>query len=82
MWGRFHYELQALMCGGWEFVADFTNLTPRFRGGASALALAGGGLTLLIIAPPASSLSRPRTPPQVRGVRMWGKFHYELQAAV
>ena len=32
-------------------------------GGASALALAGGALSLLIIPPPASSLSRPRTPP-------------------
>ena len=32
-------------------------------GGASALALAGGALSLHIIPPPASSLSRPRTPP-------------------
>ena len=46
-------------------------LTPRFRGGVSALALAGGGLTLLIIAPPASSLSRPRTPPTSAGGENW-----------
>ena len=36
-------------------------------GGASALALAGGALSLLIITPPASSLSRPRTPPTSAG---------------
>ena len=43
---------------------------PASGGGASALALAGGGLSLHIITPPASSLARPRTPPQVRGVRI------------
>ena len=40
---------------------------PALGGGASALALAGGGLSLHIIAPPASSLARPRTPPHKRG---------------
>ena len=71
---------------------------PASGGGASALALAGGGSSLLIIAPPASSLARPRTPPtsaggenigwrdfappQARGVRIWRRFHYELQATV
>ena len=36
-------------------------------GGASAKALAGGGISLHIIAPPASSLARPRTPPTSAG---------------
>ena len=43
------------------------HLTLRFRGGASALALAGGGLTSLIITPPASSLARPRPPHKCGG---------------
>ena len=40
---------------------------PASGGGASAKALAGGGISLDIIAPPASSLSRPRTPPTSAG---------------
>ena len=40
---------------------------PDSGGGASAKALAGGGISLHIIAPPASSLSRPRTPPTSAG---------------
>ena len=40
---------------------------PASGGGASAKALAGGGISLHIIAPPASSLSRPRTPPTSAG---------------
>ena len=40
---------------------------PASGGGASAKALAGGGISLDIIAPPASSLARPRTPPTSAG---------------
>ena len=40
---------------------------PASGGGASAKALAGGGISLHIIAPPASSLARPRTPPTSAG---------------
>ena len=40
---------------------------PASGGGASAKALAEGGISLHIIAPPASSLSRPRTPPTSAG---------------
>ena len=43
-------------------------------GGASALALAGGVLSLHIIAPPASSLSRPRTPPTSAGGENLGQI--------
>ena len=43
-------------------------------GGASAKALAGGGLSLDIIAPPASSLARPRTPPTSAGGENIGRI--------
>ena len=50
-------------------------LPPALGGGASALALAGGGLSLFIIAPPASSLARPRTPPTSAEGENIGRAH-------